>query len=109
MEFDQKLYRRRRLTNTIGLALSMGSMVLGLAVLSWILVELLGKGLSAMDLTMFTNSTPAPGTEGGRRMPTMSSSLQTFFNRLPRKIVFVSAEKKPMRGDVESVIAKRRG
>ena len=65
MEFDQKLYRRRRLTNTIGLALSMGSMVLGLAVLSWILVVLLGKGLSAMDLTMFTNSTPAPGTEGG--------------------------------------------
>ncbi len=65
MEFDQKLYRRRRLTNTIGLALSMGSMVLGLAVLSWILVVLLGKGLAAMDLTMFTNSTPAPGTEGG--------------------------------------------
>jgi phosphate transport system permease protein len=65
MEIDQKIYRRRRLTNTIGLTLSMLSMVLGLAVLLWILVVLFGKGLAAMDLTMFTQSTPAPGTEGG--------------------------------------------
>jgi phosphate transport system permease protein len=65
MEIDQKIYRRRRLANTIGLTLSMLSMVLGLAVLLWILVVLFGKGLAAMDLTMFTQSTPAPGTEGG--------------------------------------------
>jgi phosphate transport system permease protein len=65
MEIDQKIYRRRRLTNTIGLTLSMISMVLGLVVLMWILIVLFGKGLAAMDLTMFTQSTPAPGTEGG--------------------------------------------
>jgi phosphate transport system permease protein len=65
MEFDQKLYRRRRQANAIGLSLSMGSMALGLAVLLWILTVLFSNGLAAMDLNMFTNSTPAPGTDGG--------------------------------------------
>jgi phosphate transport system permease protein len=65
MEFDQKLYRRRRQANAIGLSLSMGSMALGLTVLLWILTVLFSNGLSAMDLNMFTNSTPAPGTDGG--------------------------------------------
>jgi phosphate transport system permease protein len=65
MEFDQKLYRRRRQANAIGLSLSMGSMALGLTVLLWILTVLFSNGLAAMDLNMFTNSTPAPGTDGG--------------------------------------------
>ena len=65
MEFNKALYRRRQLANTIGLSLSMGSMVLGLAVLLWILTVLLTNGLSALDLNMFTQDTPAPGTEGG--------------------------------------------
>jgi phosphate transport system permease protein len=65
MEFNKALYRRRQLSNSIGLTLSMGSMVLGLAVLLWILTVLLTNGLSALDLNMFTQDTPAPGTEGG--------------------------------------------
>ena len=65
MEFNQSLYRRRQLANSMGLTLSMGSMVLGLAVLLWILTVLFGNGLSALDLNMFTHDTPAPGTEGG--------------------------------------------
>jgi phosphate transport system permease protein len=43
----------------------MGAMVLGLAVLLWILFVLLSNGLAALDLNMFTQSTPAPGSEGG--------------------------------------------
>jgi phosphate transport system permease protein len=43
----------------------MGSMVLGLAVLLWILYVLLSNGLAALDLNMFTQDTPAPGSEGG--------------------------------------------
>ena len=65
MDFNQSLYRRRQLANTVGLTLSMGSMILGLAVLLWILTVLFSNGLAALDLNMFTHDTPAPGTEGG--------------------------------------------
>ncbi|MDQ7744303.1 phosphate ABC transporter permease PstA [Hydrogenophaga pseudoflava] len=64
-DFNQSLYRRRKLSNAVGLTLSMGSMVLGLAVLLWILYVLLSNGLAALDLNMFTQDTPAPGSDGG--------------------------------------------
>lgn len=59
------LYRRRRLANAVGLTLSMGAMALGVFVLLWILAILLSKGLSAVDLNLFIQDTPAPGSEGG--------------------------------------------
>jgi phosphate transport system permease protein len=65
MDFNHMLYRRRQLANSVGLTLSMGSMILGLAVLLWILTVLFSNGLAALDLNMFTQDTPAPGTEGG--------------------------------------------
>jgi phosphate transport system permease protein len=64
-QFNQSLYQRRKFANAVGLTLSMGSMALGLAVLLWILTVLLTNGLAALDLNMFTQDTPAPGTEGG--------------------------------------------
>ena len=65
MSFDQSLYNRRQRANTVGLALSMGAMGLGLVVLLWILGVLFYNGFTALDLNMFTQSTPAPGSEGG--------------------------------------------
>ncbi|MBA4254682.1 MAG: phosphate ABC transporter, permease protein PstA [Polaromonas sp.] len=65
MNFNQSLYQRRQRANTIGLALSMGAMGLGLAVLLWILSVLFYNGFSAIDANLFTQSTPAPGSEGG--------------------------------------------
>lgn len=65
MEFNQSLYNRRQRANSVGLALSMGAMVLGLVVLLWILGVLFKNGISALDWNMFTQSTPAPGSEGG--------------------------------------------
>ncbi|MEY4863149.1 MAG: Phosphate transport system permease protein PstA [Pseudomonadota bacterium] len=62
---DQGLYRRRRLSNQIGLTLSMVAMALGLAVLLWILVVLFKNGVAAVDFNLFTKDTPAPGSEGG--------------------------------------------
>ena len=62
---DAAIYRRRKMTNRIGLTLSMGAMALGLAVLLWILVVLFKNGFAAIDWAMFTQSTPAPGSEGG--------------------------------------------
>lgn len=62
---DQKLYRKRVRINRIGLTLSMMAMALGLFVLLWILSVLFINGFTALDWNMFTQSTPAPGTEGG--------------------------------------------
>ena len=62
---DQNLYRKRVRTNRIGLTLSMMAMALGLFVLLWILSVLFINGFAALDWNMFTQSTPAPGTEGG--------------------------------------------
>jgi phosphate transport system permease protein len=62
---NASLYRRRRTANAVGLTLSMGSMVVGLAVLIWILAVLFSNGLAALDWNILTQSTPAPGTEGG--------------------------------------------
>jgi phosphate transport system permease protein len=62
---NQQLYRRRRWANTRGLILSMSAMAVGLAVLLWILFVLFSNGLAAIDWNMFTQDTPAPGSEGG--------------------------------------------
>jgi len=62
---NEKLYRLRVRTNFIGLTLSMTAMAIGLFVLLWILFVLFKNGLSALDWNMFTQSTPAPGSEGG--------------------------------------------
>jgi len=62
---NENLYRRRLLTNRIGIALSMTAMTLGLIVLLWILFVLFKNGFQALDWNMFFKSTPAPGSEGG--------------------------------------------
>lgn len=62
---DPSIYARRKRTNFFGLMLSMTAMAVGLGFLLWILSILLIKGFSALDLAMFTQSTPAPGSDGG--------------------------------------------
>ena len=62
---NNALYKQRQRTNAIGLTLSMTAMVLGLAVLLWILFVLFSNGFRALDWNILTQSTPAPGTEGG--------------------------------------------
>ncbi len=65
MEMNNALYKKRRRINAIGLTLSMTAMVLGLVVLLWILFVLFSNGFKALDWNILTQSTPAPGTEGG--------------------------------------------
>lgn len=62
---NRQLYTKRLWTNRIGIALSMVAMALGLFVLLWILAVLFKNGFQAIDWNMFTQSTPAPGSEGG--------------------------------------------
>lgn len=59
------LYRSRQRSNLIGLVLSMSAMALGLIALVWILFVLFSNGFAALELSLFTQDTPAPGSEGG--------------------------------------------
>jgi len=62
---NSSLYQRRKRANWIGLTLSMFAMTLGLIALLWILFVLFSNGLAALELSLFTNDTPAPGSVGG--------------------------------------------
>jgi phosphate transport system permease protein len=65
MQINNLLYKKRLIASRIGLALSMTAMAVGLSVLIWILYVLFSNGLSALDLKLLTQDTPAPGTDGG--------------------------------------------
>jgi phosphate transport system permease protein len=73
--FDAGLYRRRKITNALGLALSGASMAVGLVGLLWILWTLAFNGVAALDWNFFTKSTPAPGTPGGGLANALLGSL----------------------------------
>ena len=59
------VYRRRLFVHRMGIFLSSMAMALGVAFLMWILFTLVLKGVSAISVAMFTQSTPAPGSDGG--------------------------------------------
>lgn len=59
------IFAKRKRANKIGLVLSTGAMIIGMAFLLWILSILFIKGFSSINLDVFTQSTPAPGSEGG--------------------------------------------
>lgn len=65
MNMNHALYCRRRLANLWGMVTSMMAMGLGLTVLLWILVVLFSNGFAALDWNIFSQDTPAPGTDGG--------------------------------------------
>lgn len=59
------LYARRRLLNNFNLTASYLTMAFGLFWLFWILFTLLKFGLSGINVAMFTQMTPPPGSSGG--------------------------------------------
>lgn len=58
-------YRRRRTVNVVSLTASVLATIFGLFWLVWILWTTLAYGFAALDLTLFQQSTPAPGSTGG--------------------------------------------
>jgi phosphate transport system permease protein len=56
---------RRRARSKLMMGLSIGSALLGLAMLAIILGTLLYNGISGLNLAVFTEMTPPPGEEGG--------------------------------------------
>ncbi len=58
-------YTRRRFVNVLNLSGSVLATMFGLFWLVWILWTTLSYGASAFNWTLFTQGTPAPGSEGG--------------------------------------------
>ena len=59
------LYRRRLFVNRFNLVMSMGTMVFGMVFLLWILAVLFYRGFESLSPTLFTQTTPPPGSSGG--------------------------------------------
>lgn len=59
------LYGRRRASNIALLGLSLVATLSGLTALGFILFSLIEKGVTAFDLSLFTEMTPPPGETGG--------------------------------------------
>src|SRR6185312_10924028 len=62
---NRAIYFRRRLVNGIFLALSVAAALFGLMWLGFILYNLLKEGVAGLSPSLFTQSTPPPGTPGG--------------------------------------------
>ena len=62
---ENKIYIRRRRVNAIMLFISGLTMAFGLFWLAWILIVLLQQGFGALSFSLFTQSTPPPGSNGG--------------------------------------------
>ena len=76
------LYRRRRIVNFINLGISMLAVLFGLFWLVWILWTLFAQGLQALNLTMFTQTTPPPGSTGGLANAIFGSLLMSLLATL---------------------------
>jgi len=72
---NSTLFAKRKLSNFIGLSLSISAMLIGMAILLWILTILFVKGFSEIDLEIFTASVPGPGSENGGLLNAIVGSL----------------------------------
>ena len=59
------LYRKRIFINRVALILAIAAMSIGMAFLFWILFILVSKGIGGLNIAIFTQMTPPPGSEGG--------------------------------------------
>ena len=59
------LYKKRILVNRLALFFAVAAMSIGMAFLLWILFVLVSKGIGGLNVAVFTQMTPPPGSEGG--------------------------------------------
>jgi phosphate transport system permease protein len=75
--FNMPLYGRRRRRNVITMGLSYAATIFGLSWLVLILAVLFWKGFSGLNLAVFTQMTPPPGSAGGLLNPIVGSLVLT--------------------------------
>lgn len=71
------VYRKRLWVHRIGISLSFLAMAIGIGFLAWILITLTIKGFGALNLAMFTETTPGPDSVGGGLLNAIVGSLMT--------------------------------
>jgi phosphate transport system permease protein len=71
------LYDKRRRRNTLAMTLSLAATGFGLGWLVLILAVLFWKGASGLSLSVFTEMTPPPGSDGGLLNPIVGSLILT--------------------------------
>ena len=59
------LYRKRLIVNRVALLLALSAMAVGMAFLLWILYVLVLRGFGGLNIAVFTQMTPPPGSDGG--------------------------------------------
>jgi phosphate transport system permease protein len=72
------LYGTRRVKNLIAQALAILATLFGLFWLVWIIWTTLTKGISSLNLALFTQMTPPPGDEGGMLNAFFGSALMSL-------------------------------
>ena len=71
------LYAARRRRNAVAMALSLAATLFGLGWLVLILGVLVWQGVSGLSLSVFTEMTPPPGSDGGLLNPIIGSLILT--------------------------------
>ena len=75
---DNRIYRRRRIVNVVMLCISGLTMAFGLFWLAWILFVLFQQGFDALSVSLFTQTTPPPGSAGGLLNAIVGSALMAL-------------------------------
>ncbi|MES2049085.1 MAG: phosphate ABC transporter permease PstA [Pseudomonadota bacterium] len=75
IDVKNPVYQRRLRMHKMGIALSSLAMAIGVFFLMWILFTLLIKGVTALSPSLFIETTPAPGSDGGGLMNAIVGSL----------------------------------
>jgi phosphate transport system permease protein len=75
---NESLYRKRAFKNRIAMVLSCAATLFGLLWLVWILLTTIIKGASALNLALFTEMTPPPGSAGGLANAFYGSALMSL-------------------------------
>ncbi|WP_137935752.1 phosphate ABC transporter permease PstA [Chitinivorax sp. B] len=79
---NKSLYTKRRFINLFNIIMSVLTMGFGLFWLAWILITLFQYGFDAISVTMFTQTTPPPGSAGGLLNAIVGSLLMVCFGTL---------------------------
>ncbi len=62
---SERLYRKRTIINRIAIVMSSAAAIFGLYFLAWILWTTISKGISGINIALFTQNTPPPQEAGG--------------------------------------------
>ena len=76
------LYRKRVFVNRVALSLALAAMASGMIFLLWILSVLFIKGIGGLNLAVFTQMTPSPGSAGGLLNAIFGSLVMVTFGTL---------------------------